>query len=87
MVAPFGMNAIGWKFYVVNASVDILFVVFVVLVWVETRGLTLEEVDRVFDGVKHSDVPGLEAVQEGLEIVDGVSVTKHQVEMGKGDKR
>lgn len=87
MVVPFGMNAIGWKFYIVNASVDILFVVFVVLVWVETRGLTLEEVDRVFDGVKHSDVPDLEAVKEGLEIVDGVSVTQQQVEMGKEEKR
>jgi sugar porter (SP) family MFS transporter len=90
MVIPFGMKALGWKFYIVNASVDILFVTFVVLVWVETRGLTLEEIDRVFDGIKHSDVPDLEAVQdgkEGLEIVDGVSVTQQQVSMGKVDKK
>lgn len=90
MVIPFGMEAIGWKVYIINASVDILFVVFVVLVWVETRGLTLEEVDLVFDGVKHSDVSDLEAVKVGkedLEIVDGMSVTQQEVAMGKGEKR
>lgn len=85
MVIPFGMEAIGWKVYVVNASVDILFVVFVVMVWVETRGLTLEAVD----GIKHSDVPDLEAVRDGmgdLKVFDGISVTvtQEQVEMGKG---
>jgi hypothetical protein len=65
-------------------------VVFVILVWVETRGLTLEEVDLVFDGVKHSDVPDLEAIKEGkedLEIVDGLFVTQQEVAMGKGDER
>ncbi|KAH7093574.1 general substrate transporter [Paraphoma chrysanthemicola] len=87
MVIPFGMEAIGWKVYIINGSVDILMVVFVLLVWVETRGLTLEEVDRVFDGIKHSDVPDLEAVRgkEDLEVLDGASVTRtvtQQVEIG-----
>lgn len=84
MVIPFGMAAISWKVYIINASIDILFVLFVVLVWVETRGLTLEEVDKLFDGVKHSDVPDLEAIQSGkaadLEVLDGASVTKQPVE-------
>ncbi|KAH7412312.1 general substrate transporter [Phaeosphaeria sp. MPI-PUGE-AT-0046c] len=67
MVIPFGMQAISWKVYIINASIDILFVVFIVFVWVETRGLTLEEVDKVFDGVKHSDVDieMIEAAKEG----------------------
>jgi hypothetical protein len=67
MVIPFGMEAISWKVYIINASVDILFVVFVVFVWVETRGLTLEEVDKVFDGVKHSNVPDLEIIVDGKD--------------------
>jgi sugar porter (SP) family MFS transporter len=67
MVIPFGMEAISWKVYIINASVDILFVVFVVFVWVETRGLTLEEVDKVFDGVKHSNVPDLEIIIDGKD--------------------
>jgi len=86
MVIPFGMEAIGWKVYIINASVDILFVVFVLLVWVETRGLTLEEIDLVFDGVKHSDVPDVEG-KRGLEIVDGMSVTRQGIVISKTEKR
>ncbi|OAL44064.1 general substrate transporter [Pyrenochaeta sp. DS3sAY3a] len=98
-VLSFDIRALGMSFYtlvtklsglfvamvyIINASIDILFVLFVVLVWVETRGLTLEEVDKLFDGVKHSDVPDLEAIQSGkaadLEVLDGASVTKQPVE-------
>jgi hypothetical protein len=87
MAVPFGLAAIGWKVYIINASVDILMVVFVLLFWVETRGLTLEEVDKIFDGEKHSDVPDLEDIKEGnmvdIEGVDGSSVTQQQVDMGE----
>ncbi|KAH7357376.1 general substrate transporter [Pyrenochaeta sp. MPI-SDFR-AT-0127] len=80
MVIPFGMEAISWKVYIINASIDILFVAFVVFVWVETRGLTLEEVDKVFDGVKHSNVPDLEVVKGGemahLENINSGSSTQ-----------
>ncbi|KAF2847608.1 general substrate transporter [Plenodomus tracheiphilus IPT5] len=86
MVIPFGMEAISWKMYIINASVDILMIVFVLFVWVETRGLTLEEVDRVFDGIKHSNVPDLEAVKNGekddLDIIDGTQVTQQQIDVG-----
>jgi hypothetical protein len=71
--------------YIINASVDILMVVFVVLVWVETRGLTLEEVDKVFDGMKHSDVPDLETVKAGkygdMEITQRHAVMQEHVEV------
>lgn len=65
MVFPFALDAIGWKTYIINASFDILMIVFVVFYWVETKGLTLEEVDEVFDGVKHSSVPDLEELKRG----------------------
>ncbi|KAF1937435.1 general substrate transporter [Clathrospora elynae] len=85
MVIPFGMEAISWRVYIINASVDILFVLFVVFVWVETRGLTLEEVDRVFDGIKHSNVPDLEAVVNDkniiLEGIDAKGFGRQQVEV------
>ncbi|KIX92293.1 uncharacterized protein Z520_12039 [Fonsecaea multimorphosa CBS 102226] len=65
MAFPFALDAIGWKTYIINASADIVMMVGVIWYWVETRGLTLEEVDKVFDGIKHSDVPDLKAVTEG----------------------
>lgn len=74
MVLPFGLAAISWKVYIINASVDILMVIYVIIFWVETRGLTLEEVDRVFDGEKHSNVVDLAKVRQGIVEVDPLAV-------------
>jgi hypothetical protein len=78
---PFRYGGDQRKAYIINASVEILFVAFVLFVWVETRGLTLEEVDKVFDGVKHSDVPDLETIEIGkggrIEIAE--SARQHTV--------
>jgi hypothetical protein len=38
---------------------------------VETKGLTLEEVDKLFDGEKHSNVPDVEMVRHGAEVQAG----------------
>lgn len=38
--------------------------------WVETKGRTLEEIDAIFEGHKHSDVPDVEAVRKGKEKID-----------------
>lgn len=42
---------------------------FIAYCWVEVRGKTLEEIDALIDGNKHSDVPDLEMVIRGA--VDG----------------
>jgi MFS family permease len=78
MAFPYALDAIGWKTYIINASADIVMLVGVLWYWVETRGLTLEEVDKLFDGVKHSDVPDLKAVTDG-EVEIGSEVLKNQV--------
>ncbi|CZR66416.1 related to hexose transporter protein [Phialocephala subalpina] len=79
MVFPFALDAIGWKTYIINASFDILMVLFVMFYWVETQGLTLEEVDVKFDGVKHSSVPDLEELKSGKVDIDieGVPLEGH----------
>ncbi|KAH7399801.1 general substrate transporter [Cadophora sp. MPI-SDFR-AT-0126] len=79
MVFPFALDAIGWKTYIINASFDILMILFVLFYWVETKGLTLEEVDERFDGVKHSSVPDLEELKAGkVDIVlDGLEPVTH----------
>ncbi|KAK5064408.1 hypothetical protein LTR84_000241 [Exophiala bonariae] len=62
MVWPFSFKGIGWKTFMWNGGLNILMVIGVILYWVETKGLTLEEIDELFDGVKHSDVPNLKEV-------------------------
>lgn len=38
--------------------------------WVETKGRTLEEIDAIFEGHKHSTVPDVELVRTGKETLD-----------------
>lgn len=38
--------------------------------WVETKGKTLEEIDAIFDGQKHSSVPDVELVRTGKKKLD-----------------
>ncbi|KAF2634179.1 hexose transporter [Massarina eburnea CBS 473.64] len=62
---PYGFSDIGWKLYMVNAAWNVVFWGWVAWYWVETKGRTLEEIDEVFDGVKHSDVPDRGLVARG----------------------
>ena len=36
----------------------------------ETKGKTLEEIDAIFDGEKHSSVPDVELVRKGKAQID-----------------
>lgn len=65
-IMPIGIANIGWKMYMVNASWDIVSLALIVLFWVETKGKTLEEIDAFFEGEKHSSVPDVELVLEGV---------------------
>lgn len=84
-VMPIGLENIGWKMYMINGSWDIIIVVLIVgifklcvnladtaqaVYWVETKGKTLEEVDAIFEGQKHSSVPDVENVRRGKATVD-----------------
>lgn len=59
---PYALEAIGWKTYMINATWDVLEVLFIISFWVETSGKTLEEIDMLIDGNMHSDALELNAV-------------------------
>lgn len=42
----------------------------------ETKGKSLEEIDALFDGQKHSDVPDVELVRSGQATLDIAGVEK-----------
>jgi hypothetical protein len=79
-VFPISLTNIGWKIYMINASWDVLVVFFIWWYWVETKGRTLEEIDRELDGEKHSDAPDLEDVLSGQATVEprDVSIEKEK---------
>jgi len=64
-VFPFALTGIGWKIYLINGAWDVLTFGIMAVWWVETKGRTLEELDEVLEGVKHTDVPDLEIIVQG----------------------
>lgn len=49
----------------INGSWDVLEFITILVFWVETKGKTLEEIDEIMDGKKHSDVPDVDDVTNG----------------------
>ncbi|KAH7235419.1 MFS sugar transporter-like protein [Fusarium tricinctum] len=51
---PIALEAISWRLYFIIGAWNVLETVFVAIFWVETKGLTLEEIDGLFEGVTYS---------------------------------
>lgn len=59
----------------INASWDLLEILFIIFFWVETSNKTLEEIDELIDGEMHSDAPALMAVIKGdAEVKAGLEI-------------
>ena len=80
MAFPYALEAIGWKTYMINGAWDVLQFAYVMYYWVETAGKTLEEIDEMFDGVKHSDVQNIAMIIDGkaVEETSAESVSYHR---------
>ncbi|KPM38275.1 hypothetical protein AK830_g8281 [Neonectria ditissima] len=70
----YAMADLGWKFYLINASWNLVFLAITYFTFVETKGLSLEEISAKFEG------PGiLEAVREdssSQEVASGKEISK-----------
>uniref|UniRef100_A0A8H7KF15 Major facilitator superfamily (MFS) profile domain-containing protein n=1 Tax=Bionectria ochroleuca TaxID=29856 RepID=A0A8H7KF15_BIOOC len=64
-MTPFMLEALGWKTYIMNASWNFALLAFIWFFWVETKGKTLEEIDEIIEGVKYSDAPNVQLVEQG----------------------
>ncbi|CAG9989216.1 unnamed protein product [Clonostachys byssicola] len=71
---PYMLESIGWKSYIINASWNILLWLYIWFQWVETKGLTLEEVDRIFDGEVLVGAP-VESAEKGEVVMSEVKET------------
>ena len=56
-ITPPAISNIGWRTYIIFAVLNALWVPIIYLFFPETRGLELEDVDRLFShGESHSDL-------------------------------
>ncbi|KAI7002826.1 hypothetical protein KC318_g9227, partial [Hortaea werneckii] len=62
---PIALDNIDYITYFVNGAWDVLVIIIIAVFWVETKGKTLEELDVIFEGEKHSDAPELVLVYRG----------------------
>lgn len=77
-VLPIAMGSIGWKFYIINASYDILFFPIIYYVWIETKGQDLEQIDVIFWDHKFNrnyypkiaDTESISVERESIEIIN-----------------
>ncbi|KIK62166.1 hypothetical protein GYMLUDRAFT_42148 [Collybiopsis luxurians FD-317 M1] len=65
---PISLASIGWKTYMINGAWDVVMLFAILYYWIETKGKTLEEIDELIEGKKHSDVPDLEKIIQGEEM-------------------
>jgi hypothetical protein len=47
---PTAMTAMGWKLYMLNGAWNVVAFAIIWVMWVETKGKTLEEVDEALGG-------------------------------------
>ena len=81
---PIALANIGWKTYMINGAWDIVMLIAILYYWIETKGKTLEEIDELIEGEKHSDVPDLEQVLAGKDVFDE-QYTKPEGEESKNE--
>ena len=48
-----GIQNLGWRFYIIFAVINLVWLPFIWYFYVETAGLSLDEIDRVFE-LKHA---------------------------------
>lgn len=67
---PIALANISWKTYMINGAWDVVMLVMILYWWVETKGKTLEEIDELIEGTRHSGMPDLDQIIKGQKDVE-----------------
>ncbi|KAF2648240.1 general substrate transporter [Lophiostoma macrostomum CBS 122681] len=66
---PLGLKGIGWRFYIVGVCWNVFMATVIGITYLETKGLTLEQIDKRFEGVPRDQlVDVIEAFDGGKPI-------------------
>ncbi|KAH6889331.1 hexose transporter-like protein [Thelonectria olida] len=62
----YAMADLGWKFYLINASWNLIFLGIAYFTFVETKGLTLEEISAKFEGPSIMEAVGEDSASQDM---------------------
>ncbi|KAF4984050.1 hypothetical protein FZEAL_663 [Fusarium zealandicum] len=77
-VNPIAMGGIGWKYYIVFCCILVFLIGLIWLLFPETKGHTLEEIQQVFEGTSHSGINASKLVD-----VEGGQMEKDDMKANK----
>ena len=81
-----GIQSIGWRFYLVFAALNTIWIPIIYFFYVETAGLSLDEIDRLFE-IKHTTGSGLtykQATVQAKEEIEAEKIRFGQIPPEKG---
>ncbi len=70
---PIGLQHLAWKFYFVYIAILVIECLCIWFLFVETRGPTLEEIARLFDGAE-ANVSGKQVLEKKSELAESARV-------------
>ncbi|OJJ50375.1 hypothetical protein ASPZODRAFT_13459 [Penicilliopsis zonata CBS 506.65] len=70
-ITPSSLASIGWKYYIVWAVFNASFIPIVYFLYPEVRGLSLEQIDHIFEGKGHGWSCLTQGVRESVHVLDG----------------
>jgi hypothetical protein len=73
-----GIQSLTWRFYIIFAVLNLCWIPIIWLFYVETAGLSLEEIDRVFE-IKHAPGANLTYGEATVRAKDGVHNERDQL--------
>lgn len=75
-ISPIGIQAIGWRYYIPTCVWNLVLILVVWFTFVETTGMTLEEIAGIFDKADDFD-NAVVAVGDDLNRKEGLEVASH----------
>lgn len=73
LVNPIGLQHLAWKFYFVYIAILIIECLCIWFLFVETKGPTLEEIARLFDGAS-ANVSGKQVTEKKSELTGAAQI-------------
>ncbi|KAM5344119.1 hypothetical protein ACJ41O_012656 [Fusarium nematophilum] len=73
-VIPIGLAGIGWRFYIVGVVWNLFVATVVGFTYLETSGLTLEQIDQRFNGVPRDQLVDITEVFDGTKPISDMDI-------------